>query len=190
MYAYIRMIELSYSWQVERWILKRSKKISKNAICHFLLLFVDVNSGIPQKGHLQPKEMNIYQTILFSVKTISFEKANCVDIVTHMYGHCYIHMTILVKSQKQINKSCVIYLCYYHYSIIYELGVYFVSFKYKKMVRNDKTMFVKLSYNINVGTCAIYPLYNSIDKYEKTFFSHSLIVLFIYFWNAICLFCK
>ena len=48
-----------------------------------------------------------------------------------------------------------------------------------KMVRNDKTMFVKLSYNINVGTCAIYPLYNSIDKHEKTFFIDSRIVLFI-----------
>jgi hypothetical protein len=52
---------------------------------------------------------------LFSVKTISFEKANCVDIHTHMYGQCYIHRTILVKSQKQINKSCLIYFCYYHY---------------------------------------------------------------------------
>ena len=58
------------------------------------------------------------------------------------------------------------------------------------MVRNDKTLFVKLSCNINVGTCVIYPMYNSIDKHEKTFFSHSRIVLFIYFWNAICLFCK
>jgi hypothetical protein len=134
--------------------------------------------------------MTIYQTFLFSVKTISFEKANCVDSVTNMYGHCYIHRTILVKSQKQINKSCVIYLCYYHYSIIYELVVYFVSYTYKKMVRNDKTLFVKLSYNINFRTCAIYPLYNSIDKHENTFFSHSLIVLFIYFLNVICLFCK
>jgi hypothetical protein len=135
-----------------------------------------------------------YQTFLFSVKTISFEKANCVDIDTNMYGHCYMHMTmllfVLVKSQKQINTSCVIYLCYYHYSIIYELVVYFVSCKYKNMVSNDKTLFVKLSCNINVGTCAFYPLHNSIDKYEKTFFSHSLIVLFIYFWNVICLFCK
>jgi hypothetical protein len=125
--------------------------------------------------------MKVYQTFLFSLKTISFEKANCVDIVTNMYGHCYIHKTILVKSQKQINKSCVKYFCYYHYSIIYELVVYFVSYKYEKMVRNDKTMFVKLSYNINVGTCVIYPLYNSIDKHEKTFFSHSLIVLFFLF---------
>ena len=49
------------------------------------------------------------------------------------------------------------------------------------MVRNDKTLLAKFSYNINVGTCATYPLYNSIDKHEKTFFSHSLIVLFIYF---------
>ena len=49
------------------------------------------------------------------------------------------------------------------------------------MVRNDKALFVKLSYNINFGTSAIYPLYNSIDKHEKTFFSHSRIVLFIYF---------
>jgi hypothetical protein len=138
-------------------------------------------SGIPQEGHLEPKEMKVYQTFLFSVKTISFEKANCADIVTNMYGHCYIHRTLLVKSQKQINKYCVIYIYYYHYIIIYELVVYFVSFKYKKMVRNDKTLFVKLSYNINVGTCVIYPLYNSIDKHDKTFFSHSLIVLFIYF---------
>ena len=49
------------------------------------------------------------------------------------------------------------------------------------MVRNDKTLFVKLSYNINVRTCAIYPLYNSIDKHEKTFFSHSLIALIFFF---------
>ena len=125
--------------------------------------------------------MKVYQTFLFSVKTISFEKANCVDIVTNMYGHCYIHRTILAKSQKQINKSCVIYFCYNHYNIIYQLVVYFVSYKYEKMVRNDKTLIAKLSYNINVGTCAIYPLYNSIDKHEKTFCSHSLIVLFIYF---------
>ena len=47
------------------------------------------------------------------------------------------------------------------------------------MVRHDRTLFVKLSYNINVDTCAIYPLYNSIDKHENTLFSHSLIVLFI-----------
>ena len=98
-----------------------------------------------------------------------------------MYGYCYIYRTILVKSQKQINKSCVVVFFNSHYSIIYELVVYFVLYKYKKMARNDKTLFVKLSCNINVGTCAIYPLYNSIDKHEKTFFSHSLIVLFIYF---------
>ena len=98
-----------------------------------------------------------------------------------MHGHCYIHRTILVESQKQINKYCVIYLYYYHNSIIYELVVYyFVSYKYKKMVRNDKTLFVKLSCNINFGTCAIYPLYSSIYKPEKSLFSHSLIALFIY----------
>ena len=187
MYAYMQMIVLSYSWQVERWLFKASK-ISKNAICHFLLLFVGVKSGILQEGHLEPKEMKIYQTFLFPVKTISFEKANCVDIVTKK--HCYIHRTILAKSQKQINKFCVIYLCYYHYSIVYQLVVYFVSYTYKKMVRNDKTLFVKISYNISFRTCVIYPLYNSIDKHEKTFFSDSLIVLFIYFWNVICLSCK
>jgi predicted metallo-beta-lactamase superfamily hydrolase len=64
----------------------------------------------------------------------------------------YIHRTILAKSQKQINKSCVIYFCYNHYNIIYQLVVYFVSYKYEKMVRNDKALFVKHSYNINVGT--------------------------------------
>jgi hypothetical protein len=138
-----------------------------------------MKSGIPHEGHLEPKEMKVYQTFFFSFKTISLGKSNCVDIVTNMYGHCYLHRTILVKSQNQINKSCVIYFCYYHYSIIYELVVYFVSYKYEKMVRNDKTLFVKHSYNINFGTCVIYPLYNSIDKHEKTFFSHSLIVLFI-----------
>ena len=58
------------------------------------------------------------------------------------------------------------------------------------MVRNDNTLLVKLSSNINFDNCAIYPLYNSIDKHEKTFFSHSLIALFIYFLNVICLFCK
>jgi hypothetical protein len=111
-----------------------------------------MKSGIPHEGHLEPKEMKVYQTFFFSFKTISLGKSNCVDIVTNMYGHCYLHRTILVKSQNQINKSCVIYFCYYYYSIIYELVVYFVSYKYEKMVRNDKTMFVKLSYNINVGT--------------------------------------
>jgi hypothetical protein len=52
-----------------------------------LLLFVDVKSGIPQEGHLEPTEMKVYQTFLFTIKTISFEKANCVDIVTNMYVH-------------------------------------------------------------------------------------------------------
>ena len=115
-----------------------------------------------------------YQTFLFSAKTISFEKANCVDIDTNMYGHCYMHRTIL-------NKSCVIYFCYYHHSIIYEFVVISFHTNIKKMMRNDKTLFVKLSCNINVGTCGIYPLYNSIDKHEKSFFSHSPIGLFIYF---------
>jgi hypothetical protein len=131
MYAYIRMIVLSYSWQVERWLFKA---VDKNAICHFLLLFVGMKSGIPHEGHLEPKEMKVYQTFFFSFKTISLGKSNCVDIVTNMYGHCYLHRTILVKSQNQINKSCVIYFCYYYYSIIYELVVYFVSFKYQEVI--------------------------------------------------------
>ena len=76
--------------------------------------------------------------------------------------------------------SCVIYSCYYHNSIIYELVVYFVSHQYKKM-RNDKTLFVNLSCNIKVGTCAIYPLYNSIDKHEKpSLIIPSLSCLFIF----------
>ena len=83
------------------------KKISKNAICHFLLLFVGVISGNPQEGHLEPEEMKIDQSFLCSVKAISFEKANCVDIVTNMYGYYYIHRRILVKSQKQIKISLV-----------------------------------------------------------------------------------
>ena len=77
--------------------------------------------------------------------------------------------------------SCVIYSCYYHNSIIDELVVYFVSHQYKKMVRNDKTLFVKLSCNIKVGTCAIYPLYNSIDKHEQpSLIITSLSCLFIF----------
>jgi hypothetical protein len=102
MYAYTQMIVLSDSWQVERWLFKVvHKKSEKNAICHFLLLSVGVKSGIPQKGHLEPKEIKVYQTFLFSVKTTSFQKANSADIVTNMYGHCYIHRTILVKSQNK-----------------------------------------------------------------------------------------
>jgi len=62
MYAYIQMIVLSYSWQVERWLFKAVDKNSKNAICHFLLLFVGVKSGIPQEGHLEPEEMKVYHT--------------------------------------------------------------------------------------------------------------------------------
>jgi hypothetical protein len=174
MYAYIQMIVLSYSWQVERWLFKASTKISKNAICHFLLLFIGVKSGIPQEGHLEPKEMKIYQTFLFSVKAISFEKANCVDIVTNMYGHCYIHRTILAKSQNQINKSCAIYLqSLQHYLSI---SCLFRFIQIWKMVRNDKTLLAKLSYNINFRTCAIYPLYNSIDKTRK----HSLVILSLF----------
>jgi hypothetical protein len=46
-----------------------------------------MKSGNPHEGHLEPKELKVYQTFLFSIKTISFEKANCVDIVTNMYGH-------------------------------------------------------------------------------------------------------
>jgi hypothetical protein len=83
------------------------QKSEKHVICHFLVLSVGVKSGIPQKGHLEPKEIKVYQTFLFSVKTISFEKANCVDIVTNMYGYYYIHRRILVKSQKQIKISLV-----------------------------------------------------------------------------------
>jgi ABC-type uncharacterized transport system fused permease/ATPase subunit len=180
MYAYIQIIVLSYGWQVERWLLNsRSNKISKNGICNFLLLFVDVKSGIPQEGHLEPTEMKVYQTFFLQLKQFRLRKQIALIL-----------SQICMYIQKQINKSCVIYLCFYHYSIIYELLVYFVSYKYEKMVRNDKTLFVKHSCNINVGTCAIYPLYNSIDKHDKTFFSHSLIVFFIYFWNVICLFCK
>jgi hypothetical protein len=37
-----------------------------------MLLFVGVKSGIPQEGHLEPKEMKVYQTFLFSLKTNFF----------------------------------------------------------------------------------------------------------------------
>ena len=59
-----------------------------------------------------------------------------------------------------------------HYRIIKELVVYFVSYKYKQMVRNDRPLFVKLSCNIDFDACAIYSLYNSIDN-TKT---HSLVI--------------
>jgi hypothetical protein len=50
------------------------KKISKNAICHFLLLFVGVNSGNPQEGYLEPEEMKIDQTFLFQLKQFLLRK--------------------------------------------------------------------------------------------------------------------
>jgi hypothetical protein len=60
----------------------------------FCFYFVGVKSGIPQEGHLEPKEIKVYQTFLFSVKIISFEQTNCADIVTNMYTDSYLHKTL------------------------------------------------------------------------------------------------
>ena len=145
--------------------------------CFFLSA---LNREFLKKDIQNQKKLRFIKRFCFQLKQLLFRKQIgqtlsqiCMDTVTYIEHTCTI--------SKQINKVCVISFCYYYYSIINELVVYFVSYTYKKMVRNDKTLFVKLSCNTNFGTCVIYPLYNSIDKHEKTFFSHSRIVLFIYF---------
>ena len=42
--------------------IKRKPKISKNAICHFLLLFAAFNLEIPQERHLESKEVGLLST--------------------------------------------------------------------------------------------------------------------------------
>ena len=42
--------------------IKRKPKISKNAICHFLLLFAAFNPEIPQERHLESKEVGSLST--------------------------------------------------------------------------------------------------------------------------------
>ena len=53
----------------------------------FLLLFVGVKSGIPSERHLEPKQIMVYQTFLFSVKIISFEKNKFVQILSQICMH-------------------------------------------------------------------------------------------------------
>jgi len=42
--------------------IKRKPKISKNAICHFVLLSAAFNSGIPQERHPESKEVGSLST--------------------------------------------------------------------------------------------------------------------------------
>ena len=63
--------------------IKRKPKISKNAICYFLLLFAAFNPEIPQERHLESKEVGSLSTQHLSfnqcVFTIHANIENSVD---------------------------------------------------------------------------------------------------------------
>jgi len=43
-------------------------------MCHFLLLFVGVKSGIPPEGHLEPKEIKVIKHFSFQLKQFLLRK--------------------------------------------------------------------------------------------------------------------